>query len=61
MDNDFNIPIDPDSRNTVSRRIVEVTDEDESLFPEFIELDDFAPEARRPSHQVAQLHRAAPA
>jgi hypothetical protein len=48
MDNDFNIPIDPDSRNTVSRRIVEVTDEDESLFPEFIELDAYAPEARRP-------------
>jgi hypothetical protein len=46
MDNDFN-PIDPDSRNGVARRIVEVTDEDGSLFPEFIELD-FAPEARRP-------------
>jgi hypothetical protein len=46
-DNDFT-PIDPDSRNAVARRIVEVTDEDESLFPEFIELDVFAPEARRP-------------
>jgi hypothetical protein len=48
MNNDFHIPIDPDSRNALARRIVEVTDEDESLFPEFIELDAFAPEARRP-------------
>ena len=47
MDDDFN-PIDPDSRNAVARRIVEVTDQDESIFPEFIELDAFAPEARRP-------------
>ena len=47
MDNDFN-PIDPDSRSAVARRIVEVTDEHESLFPEFIELDTFAPEARGP-------------
>jgi hypothetical protein len=47
MDDDFN-PIDPDSRNAVARRIVEVTDHDESIFPEFIELDAFAPEARRP-------------
>jgi hypothetical protein len=46
-DNDFT-PIDPDSRNAVARRIVEVTDENETLFPEFIELDAFAPEARRP-------------
>src|ERR1035437_3998623 len=46
MDDDFN-PIDPDSRNAVARRIVEVTDHDESIFPEFIELD-FAPEAGRP-------------
>jgi hypothetical protein len=45
-DNDFT-PIDPDSRNAVTRRIVEVTDEDESLFPEFVELDAFAAEARR--------------
>jgi hypothetical protein len=43
-DNDFN-PIDPDTPNTVARRIVEVTDEDETLFPEFIETDAF--EARR--------------
>src|ERR1039458_4928467 len=43
-DNDFN-PIDLDTRNTVTRRIVEVTDEDETLFPEFIEIDAF--EARR--------------
>jgi hypothetical protein len=48
MSNDFHIPIDTDSRNVLSRRIVEVTDEDERLFPEFIELDAFAPEARRP-------------
>src|ERR1035437_8529836 len=47
MDNDFN-PIDPDSRNAGARRIVEGTDHDESLFPEFIELDAFALEARRP-------------
>jgi hypothetical protein len=47
MSNDFN-PTDPDSRNAVARRIVEVTDQDESIFPEFIELDAFAPEARRP-------------
>lgn len=46
-DNDFT-PIDPDSRNAVARRIVEVTDENETLFPEFIELDAFALEARRP-------------
>ena len=48
MDNDFNIPINSDSRNTIARRIVEVTDENETLFPEFIELDALAPEARRP-------------
>jgi hypothetical protein len=48
MSNDFHIPIDTDSRNALSRRIVEVTDEHESLFPEFIELDTFAPEARGP-------------
>ena len=46
MNNDFHIPTDPDSRTVVARRIVEVTDEDESLFPEFIEID-FAPEAGR--------------
>jgi len=46
-DNDFT-PVDPDSRNAVARRIVEVTDEDETLLPEFIELDAFLPEARRP-------------
>jgi hypothetical protein len=47
MNNDSKLPVDPDSRKPFARRIVEVTDEDESLFPEFIELD-FAPEARRP-------------
>jgi hypothetical protein len=30
--------INPDWRNAISRRIVEVTDEDENLIPEFIEL-----------------------
>jgi hypothetical protein len=40
-----NIGSDPDEqagpgwRNAVSRRIVEVTDEDENLIPEFISLD----------------------
>ena len=32
MDNDFN-PIDPDSRNAVARRIVEVTDQTKASFP----------------------------
>ena len=32
-------PTDPGWRNAVSRRIVEVTDEDENLIPEFILLD----------------------
>ncbi len=30
--------INTDWRNAISRRIVEVTDEDETLFPEFIDL-----------------------
>jgi len=33
-------PTDPGWRNAVSRRIVEVTDEDENLIPHFIELYD---------------------
>ena len=33
-------PTDPGWRNAVSRRIVEVTDEDENLIPEFVSLDD---------------------
>lgn len=32
-------PTDPGSRNAVARRIVEVTDEDENLVPEFVSLD----------------------
>jgi len=32
-------PTDPGWRNAVSRRIVEVTDEDENLVPEFVSLD----------------------
>jgi hypothetical protein len=38
MNEYLNIPTDPDSRNAVSRRIVEVTDEDETIFAEFIDL-----------------------
>lgn len=30
--------INPDWRNAISRRILEVTDEDENLIPEFIDL-----------------------
>ena len=33
------VPTNPDWRNAVSRRIVEVTDEDENLIAEFIPLD----------------------
>jgi hypothetical protein len=36
--NGFKISIDPDEPNAIPRRIVEVTDEDESLFPEFVEI-----------------------
>jgi hypothetical protein len=32
-------PADPGWRNAVSRRIVEMTDEDENLIPEFVSLD----------------------
>jgi hypothetical protein len=35
MENDS---INPDWHNAISRRIVEVTDEDETLFPEIIDL-----------------------
>ena len=45
MDNGTDI-INPDWRNAIARRIVEVTDEDETILPEFIELDSF--EARGP-------------
>ena len=33
--------INPDGRNVISRRIVEVTDHDETIFAEFIDLDAF--------------------
>jgi len=33
--------INPDRRNVISRRIVEVTDHDETIFAEFIDLDTF--------------------
>jgi len=33
------VPTDPDWPNAVSRRIVQVTDEDENIVPEFIPLD----------------------
>ena len=36
--NGFKISIDPDEPNAIPRRIVEVTDEDESFFPEFVEI-----------------------
>jgi hypothetical protein len=32
-------PTEPGWRNAVSRRIVEVTDEDENLIPEFVSLN----------------------
>jgi hypothetical protein len=46
MNNGFTISIDPDSPNAVPRRIVEVTDEDDTLFPEFVEIYPF--DARGP-------------
>jgi hypothetical protein len=36
--NSFKITIDPDEQNAVPRRIVEVTDEDDTIFPEFVEI-----------------------
>lgn len=35
MENDS---INPDGQNVIARRIVEVTDQDETIFPEFIDL-----------------------
>ena len=32
-------PIDPNDRASLARRIVEVTDQDESLFMEFVPVD----------------------
>jgi hypothetical protein len=43
MNDDFTIATNPDARNVISRRIVEVTDEDETLFPEFIDLSPLNP------------------
>jgi hypothetical protein len=42
----FKISIDPDEPNAIPRRIVEVTDEDDTIFPEFIEI--YAIDVRRP-------------
>jgi hypothetical protein len=42
--NGFKITIDPDESNAIPRRIVEVTDQDETILAEFIDLD----AARRP-------------
>jgi hypothetical protein len=36
--NGFKITIDPDEQNAIPRRIVEVTDEDDTIFPEFVEI-----------------------
>ncbi len=44
--NGFKISIDPDEPNEIPRRIVEVTDEDDTLFPEFVEI--YAFDAWRP-------------
>ena len=47
MNDDFNISIDPDARNDITRRILQVTDEDETIIPEFLELEPFSPYLRR--------------
>ena len=44
--NGFKISIDPDEPNAIPRRIVEVTDEDDAIFPEFVEI--YAFDAWRP-------------
>jgi hypothetical protein len=44
--NGFKISIDPDEPNAIPRRIVEVTDEDDTIFPEFVEI--YAFDAWRP-------------
>ena len=41
--------INPDWQNSISRRIVEVTDEDETLFLEFIEAEYVSPYPQRPT------------
>ena len=47
MNDDFTISIDPDARNDISRRILQVTDEDETIIPEFIEIAYVSPHLRR--------------
>ena len=49
MNDDFNISIDPDARNDITRRILQVTDEDETVIPEFIEVEYVSPYLRRPT------------
>jgi hypothetical protein len=44
--NGFKISIDPDEPNAIPRRIVGVTDEDDTIFPEFVEI--YAYDAWRP-------------
>ena len=36
--NGFKFTIDPDQPNAIPRRIVEVTDEDDTIFPEIVEI-----------------------
>lgn len=47
MNDDFNISVDPDARNDITRRILQVTDEDETIIPEFIEIACVSPNLRR--------------
>jgi len=47
MNDDFSSATDSDMRNVTSRRIVEVTDQDENIIPEFIEIDYVSPYLRR--------------
>jgi len=42
----FKISIDPDEPNAIPRRIVGVTDEHDTIFPEFVEI--YAFDAWRP-------------
>jgi hypothetical protein len=41
------ISTDPDARNHITRRILQVTDEDETIIPEFIEIDYVSPYLRK--------------
>ena len=47
MNDDFSSATDPDTRNVIPRRIVEVTDQDDTILAEFIELDPVSPYLRR--------------